>query len=237
MVISMFLNLWDQNKIQKKKTENLFNTETMLPISEIRNDTIIMKDGGLRAILRINGINLDLKNSDEQQIVLEQYKKFLNGLEYPIQILVRNTFLDLGNYLNYIDRNIQEIENPTLKAQGEAYFRFLQNIDMQQGLIYNKEFYIIVPYYVGEQDKTQIQRSRRGKLLDVLNAKDTVEKIVDRYRTFIKGKNSLDTRVNLIVDGLNGIGIVAEKVTTSDIISLLFRYYNPLLHSTQSVVS
>lgn len=66
----------------------------MLPISEIRNDTIIMKDGGLRAILRINGVNLDLKNFDEQQIVLEQYKKF-NGLEFPMQILVRNTFLDL----------------------------------------------------------------------------------------------------------------------------------------------
>jgi len=40
----MFLNLWDQNKIKKSKHENLFNTETMLPISEIRNDIIIMKD-------------------------------------------------------------------------------------------------------------------------------------------------------------------------------------------------
>lgn len=87
----------------------------MLPISEIRNDTIIMKDGGLRAILRINGINLDLKNGDEQQIVLEQYKKFLNGMEYPIQILVRNTFLDLSNYLTYINGNLQDIENPVLK--------------------------------------------------------------------------------------------------------------------------
>lgn len=87
----------------------------MLPVSEIRNDTIIMKDGGLRAILRINGLNLDLKNGDEQQIVLEQYKKFLNGLEYPIQILVRNTFLDLSNYLNYIKANLSDIENPVLK--------------------------------------------------------------------------------------------------------------------------
>lgn len=230
----MLLNLWDQNKIKKSKHENLFNTETMLSISEIRNDTIIMKDGGLRAILRINGINLDLKNGDEQQIVLEQYKKFLNWLEYPIQILVRNTFLDLSNYLSYIDGNLQNIENPVLKGQGEAYYRFLQNIDMQQGLIYNKEFYIIVPYYEGEQDKGQIQRSRWGKLLDVLNAKDTVEKIVSRYRWFLRGKNSLETRINLISDGLNGMGIGVDKITTSDIISLIFRYYNPLLHSSQS---
>jgi hypothetical protein len=53
-------------------------------------------------------------------------------------------------------------------------------------LIFNKEFYIIVPYYEGEQDKGKIQRSRWGKLLDVLNAKDTVEKIVARYRLFLK---------------------------------------------------
>lgn len=89
----------------------------MLPISEIRNDTIIMKDGGLRAILKINGVNLDLKNADEQMIVLEQYKKFLNGLEFPLQILVRNTFLDLSNYLSYIRGNVDMIENPVLKNQ------------------------------------------------------------------------------------------------------------------------
>ncbi|HMS91652.1 MAG TPA: hypothetical protein PKC87_05505 [Candidatus Absconditabacterales bacterium] len=230
----MLFNLGDKNKIQKPKYENLFNTETMLPISEIRNDTIIMKDGGLRAILRINGINLDLKNGDEQQIVLEQYKKFLNGMEYPIQILVRNTFLDLSNYLTYIQGNLQNIENPVLKGQGEAYYRFLQNIDMQQGLIFNKEFYIIVPYYTDEQDKGQIQRSRWGKLLDVLNAKDSIEKIVMRYRQFLKGKTGLETRVNLIVDGLNSMGIIAEKISTSDIISLIFRCYNPLLHSSQA---
>jgi len=72
-------------------------------------------------------------------------------------------------------------------------------------LIFNKEFYVIVPYYQSEQDKSQIQRSRRGKLLDVLNAKDSVEKIVSRYRLFLKGRNMLETRVSLIVDGLNGM--------------------------------
>lgn len=233
----MFLSRWDKTKIQKKVHENLFNTETMLPISEIRNDTLIMKDGWLRAILRINGVNLDLKNFDEQQIVLEQYKKFLNGLEFPMQILVRNTFLDLSNYLNYIRGNIDPIENPVLKSQGEAYYRFLQNIDMQQWLIYNKEFYIVVPYYEWEQDKSQVQRSRWGKLMDVLNAKDSVEKVVQRYRQFLKGRNSLDTRINLIIDGLNGMWITAEKIPTSDIISLVFRCYNPLLHSSQATIT
>ena len=79
--------------------DKVFNTETMLPISEIKNDTIILKDSGIRAILKVTGLNLDLKNFDEQQIVLEQYKRFLNGLDFPMQILIRNTYLETRSHL------------------------------------------------------------------------------------------------------------------------------------------
>lgn len=212
----------------------MFNTETMLPISEIKNDTVILKDGGLRAILKISGLNMDLKNFDEQQIILEQYKKFLNGLGFPLQIIVRNTYLDLSQYLTYVKRNVDEIENTTLQKQGDAYFKFLQDIDMQQGLIFTKEFYIVVPYYQAENDNQQIKKSRREKLLNVLQAKDSVEKIVSRYRSFIKGKRSLETRCGLISDGLGSMGIDVERVGTADIISVLFRCYNPLIHSSES---
>jgi hypothetical protein len=145
---------------------------------------------------------MDLKNFDEQQIILEQYKKFLNGLDFPIQIIVRNTYLDLSQHLDYVKKNVSEIENTTLQKQGESYFQFLQNIDMQQGLIYTKEFYIVVPYYEAENDSKQIKKSWREKLLNVLQAKDSVEKIVGRYRSFIKGKRGLETRCGLIADGL-----------------------------------
>ena len=221
-------------KVQKSRPSNMFNTETMLPISEIKNDTMILKDWWLRAILKISGLNMDLKNFDEQQIILEQYKKFLNGMDFPIQIIVRNTYLDLSDYLNYVKKNVAVIENTTLQKQGEAYFDFLQNIDMQQGLIFTKEFYIVVPYYEAENDNNQVKKSRWEKFLNVLQAKDSVEKIVGRYRSFLKGKRALETRCGLIADGLGSMSIDVERVGTSDIISLLFRCYNPLIHSSES---
>lgn len=233
--MSLF-NLGEQTKIQKKKHENVFNTETMLPFSEIKNDTVILKDGWLRAILRITGLNLDLKNFDEQQIVLEQYKKFLNGLDFPVQILVRNSYLDLSNYINYMKENVEKIENTTLKKQGNGYISFLQDIDMQQWLIYTKDFYIVVPYYEGEKDSTKINKSWMTKFLAVLNSKDDVEKIVSRYRWFVKGRKMLETRVNLITEWLNSMGIGVDKITNPDIISLLFRCHNPLIHNSQSEI-
>lgn len=225
---------FDQKHIQKNNHENMFNTETMLPISEIKNDTIILKDWGLRCILKISGLNLDLKNSDEQQIILEQYKKFLNGLDFPIQILARNSYLDLSNYINYMKDNTSKIDNIILKKQANEYVSFLEDIDLQQGLIYTKDFYIIVPYYQSEKDNQEINKGRIDKFLNVLNTKDDAEKIVERYRGFLKWEKMLSTRANVIIEWLGGMGISAEKIETTDIISLLFRFYNPLLQGNQS---
>jgi len=232
----MLFNNWDQSKVQKNKHENMFNTETMLPISEIKNDTIILKDGWLRSILKVSWLNLDLKNFDEQEIVLEQYKRFLNWLDFPIQILVRNSYLDLSNYINYMRDNTKKIENLILQKQWESYVKFLQDIDMQQGLIYTKDFYIILPYYGSEKDWQEINKSRLTKFLDVLNTKDSSEKIVSRYRTFVKGRSMLESRCNLISEWLWSMWISIEKIPTSEIISLLFRCYNPLAHSSQSTL-
>lgn len=230
----MIESLGDKKKIQKTASDSLFNTETMLPISEIRDGIVILKDGGLRSIIRVEGLNLDLKNYDEQQVVLEQYKRFLNGLSFPIQILVRNTYLDLTDYLSYMKTNISRIDNVALRNQGEWYLEFLEGIDSQQGLVFVKEFYIIVPYYSEEMDGKQVNKSWWDKFMNVLNAKDDVEMVVERYRNFIKNQKQLQTRINLIMEWLSGLRIQSEQLSTSDTVGLLFRMYNPLLDSSQS---
>lgn len=228
----LFKNLENQN-IQKGKQEAQFNTETMLPISEIKDGYTILKDGGIRAVLKADGINLDLKNFNEIQSTLEQYKRFLNGLEFPLQFLVRNTYLDLREYLNYVTTNVEKLDPWALKEQGKNYASFLEDINMKQGLIYVKEFYVIIPYYVNEADTDQVKKPRRSKFMDTLNAKDDIETIVARYRNFVKGQKMLNTRIALIQEGLWGMGIKTELLNTKDLISLLFSVYNPLLDSTQ----
>lgn len=228
----LFDNL--QNKqVQKARQEHQFNTETMLPISEINDGYCILKDGGIRAILRADGLNLDLKNFDEIQTILEQYKRFLNALEFPLQFLVRNTYLDLREYLHYVNTNVANLPRGALKEQGQHYLSFLDDINMKQGLIYVKQFYIVIPYYVGEMDADQVKKPWRSKFMDALNAKDDVETVVARYRNFVKGQKMLNTRVALVQEWLSAMGIQSQQLTTKEVISLLFSMYNPLLDSTQ----
>lgn len=225
---------FDKTKVKKTQSDSMFNTETMLPISEIKNGIIILKDWWLRSVIKVEWLNLDLKNFDEQQVILEQYKRFLNWLSFPIQILVRNTYLDLTEYIWYLRKNLKEIENPALQNQGQSYLSFLQWIDDQQWLIYVKEFYIVIPFYQDEKDAEQVNKSRWDKLLNVLNAKDDVEMIVERYRNFIKSEQNILTRESVLIDGLNDLWIQAERLDTAGVISLLFRMYNPLLDSSQA---
>ena len=222
-------------KIQKGQREQVFNTETMLPISEVRWDTMVLKDGGLRAVIKVSGLNLDLKNADEQDVVIQQYKRFLNGLDFPIQILVRSTYLDLTHYLNYMKDNVKNIDNDTLKQHGDQYVWFLDDINLAQGLIYVKEFYIVVPYYdQASGDESGMKKSRWQKFLNVLESKDSAEKIVQRYRSFVKNRKFLDTRCALITEGLKGLGIDTERLELTDLVALLFKFYNPTLHNDQA---
>lgn len=229
----LFQNKENQN-IQKWKQEVQFNTENMLPVSEIKDWYLILKDWGIRAILKAEGVNLDLKNYDEIQSTLEQYKRFLNWLEFPLQFLVRNTYLDLREYLNYIQNNIEKLDPGALKDQGKDYAEFLENINMKQGLIYVKEFYVVIPYYENEADSDQVKKPRWSKFMDTLNSKDDVESIISRYRSFVKWQKMLNTRISLVQEWLWSLWVRTELLNTKEIISLLFSMYNPLLDSTQS---
>lgn len=227
----------EKEKMQKQVKNNIYNTEVMLPITEIRGDTIILKDGGLRGIIKLTWLNLELRNYDEQVVVVEQYKRFLNGLDFPIQILVRNTYLELSDYIRYIQSHVGRVEQSALQQQGKQYLSFLQEINSQQWLIYGKDFYVIIPYYPTEDDMLHVRKPRRQKFLDALSTVQTPEKIVEKYRMFIKNDKFLDTRVNLVLEWLKWIGVMGERLWLTEIISLLFKVYNPEAHKDQATYS
>lgn len=233
-VIYQYMALSDIKNIKKWKSDPVYNTETMLPFSEIQGDTVILKDGWLRAVIKVEWINLDLKNGEDIEIVIEQYKRFINWLNFPLQVIIRNTYLDLSEYLWYINKNIADIKNPILQQQGEKYSQFLDAINLQQWLIFNKEFYIVVPYYPSWLDNWQVNKPWWSKLLEALNTKDTAEKVIARYRDFVKHRRKLDTRVNVTIEGLQWMGLDSQRLELKDLTELFFKYYNPSADISQA---
>jgi type IV secretory pathway VirB4 component len=56
----------NKNNVQKNNS----STQNLMPINEIRNNTIILKNGSLRSIIEVDGINIDLMANEDQENVL-----------------------------------------------------------------------------------------------------------------------------------------------------------------------
>ena len=135
-----------QKSVQSGKKPNAdASTQRYLPFSEIRDNVILMKDGSSRMVLRVHALNFNLKSTEEQDAILISYQRFLNSLNFPIQIIIRSLKVDIEAYINKLKNLALKQSNPLLQEQTYKYIDFLMNlVDLAQ--IMKKEFYIIVPF-------------------------------------------------------------------------------------------
>lgn len=104
-----------------------------------------MKDGSSRMVLKVHAMNFNLKSTEEQDAILISYQRFLNSLNFPIQIVIRSVKVDIEAYINRLKNLALKQPNSLLQEQTYKYVDFLTNlVDLAQ--IMKKEFYIIVPH-------------------------------------------------------------------------------------------
>jgi hypothetical protein len=95
-------------------------------------------------VLKVHAMNFNLKSTEEQDAILISYQRFLNSLNFPIQIVIRSVKVDIEAYINRLKNLALKQPNPLLQEQTYKYVDFLTNlVDLAQ--IMKKEFYIIVP--------------------------------------------------------------------------------------------
>src|SRR3990167_960883 len=120
-------------------------TQEFVPIKEVRDGVIVLKDGGLRAIILANSVNLSLKSDDEQKATIIQFQSFLNTLDFAIQISVQSRRLDIRPYLLLLEDRMKVQTEPLLKLQTKEYIEFIKNFTESVSIM-TKSFFVIVPY-------------------------------------------------------------------------------------------
>ena len=71
-----------KDTVKQKKGSPAASTQLYLNIAEIKDDVVILKYGGLRAILQTSSVNFNLKSEDEQNALVSSYVTFLNYLDF-----------------------------------------------------------------------------------------------------------------------------------------------------------
>src|SRR3990167_520298 len=107
-------------------------TQEFVPIKEVRDGIIVLKDGGLRAIILANSTNLSLKSDDEQKATILQFQNFLNTLDFSIQISVQSRRLDIRPYLLLLENRIKLQNEPLLKLQTKEDIKIAKQEDFEE---------------------------------------------------------------------------------------------------------
>ena len=207
------------NKYMKKYSGP--TTQDFIPIKEIRDGIVVLKDGSLRAILLASAINIGLKSAEEQQAVIMQFQGFLNSIEFPIEISVQSRRHDIKPYLLTLERRIEQQKEELLRLQTREYIEFIKWFTDSVNIM-SKKFYVIVPYK-GSSIKTSsssVIDSFFGKKGSKKNFKDETEK-------FEEQRSQLEQRIAIVKGGLSSFGVRSEQLNTEQAIEVFYAMFNP----------
>ena len=199
--------------------------QEFVPIKEVRNGVIILKDGGLRAVLIASSINLSLKSADEQAAIINQFQSFLNGLDFSTQIVVQSRRLDIRPYLMMLEAREKEQVEKLLKIQTKEYIEFIRSFTDEVNIM-TKTFFIVVPY------SPTILKSSSGMIDKLLGSSTPKKQIEDTKKAidmadFEEKRSQLDERVGVIISGLGGLGVRSSQLKTEEIVELFYKTFNP----------
>ena len=218
-----------KSTVRQSKKGTLTSTQRFLPIAEIRNDTVLLKNGGLRAVLQIEALNFNLKSEGEQQGIVAGYESFVNTLMFPVEIVVRSTKMNIDPYLAQLKTTAEHQTNALLQEQTLAYANFVEKL-VDIANIMQKRFFVIVPLDAAIRKKTLIE-----KFLGWMSPDDSTAKAYQRNRDFLQKGKELKERVNLVQTGLENIGLMSKRLTTHELIDLYYQVYNPRTSQEQKL--
>jgi hypothetical protein len=212
--------------LAKNKITNF--TQEYLNIAEIKDDTVVMKDGTIRAVLLVSSINFALKSEDEQNAVISSYVSFLNNISFMIQIVIQSRELNIDTYIQYLKTKEKEQTNKLLKVQTADYIEYIKDLT-SLGKIMNKRFYVIVPY-----DPLTDKHKNFFDLLGESLKPATIIKL--KEKTFQKYQDMLGRRVESVINGLESMSVASVRLDTQSLIELYYKTYNPETSKNQDLV-
>ncbi len=190
--------------------------QAFVPVKEVRNGVIILKDGGYRGILMCSSVNFALKSEDEQRGIIGGFQNFLNTLDFSIEIVVHSRKMDIRPYLALLAEREPLQGTELMKIQVREYIQFVRSF-ADGANIMTKMFYIVVPY---SPPALNVVKSSLPFLQQSGPTSSGFNDSFDEYRI------QLEQRMSLVASGIGGAGVRAAALGTEEVIELLYRSFN-----------
>jgi hypothetical protein len=196
-------------------------SQDFVPIEQVRDGILVLKDGSVRTILMASSINIVLKSEDEQVAIVHQFQSFLNSLDFSVQIFIQSRELDIRPYLALLEQRLNEQQSELMRIQVREYVDFVKNF-VQGSSIMTKGFYIVVPYAPAFTGGGEAGKSMLSRLFSQDNggAHHVTVELFEEYRS------QIEQRVSVVVQGLARTGVRVAQLGTEEVVELFYRLFN-----------
>jgi hypothetical protein len=198
------------------------STQDFIPIQEIRDGIVILKNGGMRSVVLATSLNFALKSADEQGAILNEFQNFLNSLDFSIQIFAQSKKLDIRPYIALLEDRYKEQTTDLMKIQVREYIEFVRSF-VESTSIMSKSFFVVVPY------DPPILTGNKNPISNILPGKGrpAVDKSASVDAQFAEYRSQLEQRVAVVEQGLVRCGIRAAELGTEEVVELFYKIFNP----------
>jgi type IV secretory pathway VirB4 component len=213
--------------------QNAGNSLDLVDIKEIRGNVVVLKDGSLRQIVMVAGVNFALKSDAEQTLIVQAYQNFLNSIDFPLQIIVHSRKVNIDAYIETLAHRKESEPSPLLQSQIDEYISFIKEF-IEKNAIMEKTFLIVVPFYPTGGTITGTKKAASGifsslmggkKMAPVPNAVPKTDEEAEHL--FKENIEQLSQRASQIINGIMGIGLDASVLENQELIELFYNFYNP----------
>lgn len=194
------------------------SAQSFVPVKEVRNGVIILKEGGYRGVLMCSSVNFALKSEDEQKAVIGGFQTFLNTLDFSVQIVIHSRRMDIRPYLALLEERTDSQATELMRIQVREYMQFIKNF-IEGSDIMTKLFYVVVPYEPAPIGKVASSVPFFGNKSSA-SANEGMSQSFEEYRV------QLEQRMALVASSLSSSGVRAVPLGTEEIIELLYRSFN-----------
>ena len=195
-------------------------TQDFVPIKEVRDGVVILKDGSMRAVVLASSVNFSLKSDDERNAILAQFQDFLNSLDFSVEITIQSRRLDIRPYIALLEEQYKKQLNDLMKIQTREYIGFVKKFTENTNIM-TKSFFVVVPY-----DPAIL--STKGGIGGGLFQKKSAEDVSRaKQASFEENRTQLEQRVSVVEQGLVRSGIRVIRLGTEEVIELFYKVFNP----------
>ena len=201
-------------------------TQQHLPIEDITENIVVLKDGSCCLILETPSVNFDLLSDKEQDAMIYAYGALLNSLNFPIQIYIRSSMKDVSSYLILLKEWEERQDSDLFRKMVSSYRKFIDEL-VQKNEVLTKSFYIVIPFSVYEMGLQSAKVGMASIFPFLPSSKKVNESLSLPINQILKrAKANLEPKKDHIVRAFGRLGLKIRQLETKELINLFYSIYN-----------